>query len=256
MGIVKTYKEIEKIKEGGRILTFILKKLKKSIRPGIEGNQLDQLAQKLILEKGAKPSFKNYQGYPHSICLSVNEEIVHGLPTSRKIKENDIVSLDVGVYFKGYHTDAAITVGIGKITEEAERLIKTAKKALYLAIEEAKAQNYIADISQAIENKIKNEGFFVVKSCTGHGIGKSLHELPSIPNFVEFDSQTNKIKKGLQLKEGMILAIEPMATTKNGESIVTSDGWTIVNQAGGLAAHFETTVLVTKNKGEVLVDID
>lgn len=254
--LIKNENEIEKIKKSGLILYEVLKQLKKAIRPGVSGKELDDLAYKIITQKGALPSFKNYQGYKYSICLSLNEEIVHGLPDRVVIKEGDIVSVDVGVYYEGFHTDAAFTIGVGKINSQAENLIKATKKALFAGIKAAKEGNFVSDISAAIEKVITKSGFWPVKGYTGHGIGRFLHEPPAIPNTVEYLPKSGKIKKGLKLKKGMVLAIEPMATTKEGEGVVLSDGWTIVNNTGGLAAHFETTVLVDKNGGEVIVPLD
>ena len=254
--LIKSEADIEKIKKGGSILYEVLKELKKAIKPGVEGKKLDELAYKIITQNKAKPSFKNYQGYQYSICLSLNEEIVHGLPDRIVLKEGDVVSIDAGVYYQGFHTDAAITLGVGKISSQAQKLIDITKKSLMAGVKAAKEGNFIADISGAIEKVIRKGGFWPVIGYTGHGIGHFLHEPPAIPNVIEYLPKSGKIKKGLKLKEGMVLAIEPMATTKEGEGIVLSDGWTIVNENGGLSAHFETTVVVRKNGGQIIVPLD
>ncbi len=245
--IYKTKEEIAKMKEGGKILAIVLNRIAYAVKPGISTQFLNDLAEKLLKEKGAEPAFLDYlpdgekvPPYPASLCVSINEEVVHGTPSDRKLKEGDIVGLDLGVRYLGYYTDKSLTIGVGRISGEVKKLIKTAKNVLDLAIKNVKPGIKTGDIGFLIENYVKKFGFSVVKDLVGHGVGKRVHEEPAIPNF-------GQKGKGVQFREGMTFAIEPMVNM--GGSAVTKkkdDPWTIVTLDGSLSAHFEDTVAVTK----------
>lgn len=243
--ILKSKEEIEKMREAGKILNNVFKKVLKKVGPGVSTKDLDCLAEKLIKEKGAVPAFKNFKGYPAVFCISINNEVVHGIPGPRILKEGDIVGLDLGLSFKGFFADKTITVPVGKISKEAKKLIKTTKKALRRAISEARPGKTIGDIGFAIYEEAKKNGFSVVKDLFGHGIGRQLHEDPIIPNF-------GRKGKGAFLKEGMTFAIEPMVNTGTDKIKTLKDGWTVVTADSGLSAHFEETVAVTK-KGAIIL---
>jgi len=203
------------------------------------------LAEEYIKRHGGIPAFKGYRGYPRSLCVSVNEEVVHGIPGKRKLKEGDIVSLDLGVLMDGYYGDAAITVPVGKVSELAKKLIKVTEEALYRGIEMARPGNRLSDISHAIQTHVEKAGFSVVREFVGHGIGKQLHEEPQVPNF-------GPPNRGPRLEPGMVLAIEPMVNTGTWEVRILPNGWTVVTADGGLSAHFEHTVAITDNGPEIL----
>ena len=222
-----------------------LKYLKAFIREGITTEELDRLAEEYIKRHGGIPAFKGYRGYPRSLCVSVNEEVVHGIPGKRKLKEGDIVSLDLGVLMDGYYGDAAITVPVGKVSELAKKLIKVTEEALYRGIEMARPGNRLSDISHAIQTHVEKAGFSVVREFVGHGIGKQLHEEPQVPNF-------GPPNRGPRLEPGMVLAIEPMVNTGTWEVRILPNGWTVVTADGGLSAHFEHTVAITDNGPEIL----
>jgi methionyl aminopeptidase len=252
MIIIKKPEEIAIMREGGEILVKVLKEVQKKITPGVETAQLNKLAEKLVYKNKAKPSFKNflptsYQGrrYPASLCTSVNEEVVHGIPSNRELKEGDIIGLDLGICFKNFYTDATITVPVGEVKKEVQELINTTKKALYLSVFKIKPKNRIGDISSVIQETIESAGFSVVRDCVGHGVGKFVHEEPSVPNF-------GKPHTGIILQKGMTLAIEPMANLKGYKVEIEKDGWTIKTCDRSLSCHFEWTVVVTENGYEVL----
>lgn len=254
---LKSPEEIAILREGGKILAQILEDLRKAVKPGIKTIELDRLAESLVFKYGAKASFKNYQpsfnhegqgGYPASVCVSVNEEVVHGIPGERILKEGDIVSLDMGVLHKRYYTDAALTVGVGKISPKAKKLINVTKKSLELAIGETKIGNRLGDIGWAVQHYVEKNGFSVVRDLVGHGVGKFIHEEPEIPNY-------GRKGAGLKLKEGMVLAFEPMVNIGKFGVKVLPDGWTFVTIDKSLSAHFEHTVAITKNGPEVLTRI-
>lgn len=235
----------------------ILKELGKAVKPGIKTIELDRLAESLVFKYGAKASFKNYRpsfnhegqgGYPASVCVSVNEEVVHGIPGDRILKEGDIVSLDMGILYKGYFTDAALTVGVGKISPVAEKLIAVTKKSLNLAIKETKIGNRLGDIGWAVQSYVEKNGFSVVRDLVGHGVGKFIHEDPEIPNY-------GKKGTGLEIEEGMILAFEPMVNAGGYKVKTLADGWTFATCDKSLSAHFEHTVAVAKNGAEVLTKL-
>ena len=248
MIILKSRHEIEKMKISNRIVVEVLEEIKKKIRVGVTTIELDRLAESVILKKGGTPAFKGYRGYPNSLCISINEQVVHGIPSNRRLKDGDLVSIDLGVYHDGYYGDAAITVGAGEITSEAKRLLDATQKALYVGIEKARAGNHLSDISNAVQMYVEGEGFSVVRAFVGHGIGTSLHEEPQVPNFGEAG-------KGPLLKSGMVLAIEPMVNAGVSDVEVLEDDWTVVTADGSLSAHFEHTVAVTDNGVEILTKI-
>jgi methionyl aminopeptidase len=254
---IKTQREIEIMREGGKILAGIMGELEKKVRPGIKTLELGRLAESLILNSGAKPSFKGYTNrkdgildpYPSSLCTSINEEIVHSLPSERVLKEGDIISLDLGIYYKGFHTDMATTVPVGKVTPEAQRLIKVTKKALKRGINEIKPGNHIGDIENAIQKFVEENGFNVVRDLCGHGVGKELHEDPQILNF-------GKKGTGPEIKEGMVLCLEPMVAIGDSTIKRAKDGWGYSTFDDSLSAHFEHTIAVTKNGAEILTIIE
>ena len=252
---IKTQREIEIMREGGRILAGIIEELEKKVRPGIKTLELGRLAESLILNSGAKPSFKGYTNrkdgildpYPSSLCTSINEEIVHSLPSERVLKEGDIISLDLGIYYNGFHTDMAITVPVGTVAPEAQRLIKATKKALKRGINKIKPGNHIGDIENAIQIFVEEKGFNIVRDLCGHGVGKELHEDPQILNF-------GKKGSGPEIKEGMVLCLEPMVAIGDPTIKRAKDGRGYSTFDDSLSAHFEHTIAVTKNGAEILTE--
>jgi methionyl aminopeptidase len=245
MVIIKSPREIEHLKKSNVIVAEVFEKLKEMIVPGVTTKELDQVAEEYILEKGARPAFKGYRGFPATLCISINEEVVHGIPNQRRLKEGDIVSIDVGVNFIGYFGDAAITLPVGEIDPEAKRLLEVTERALYIGIEEAKVGNRLFDISYAIQRWVESHGFSVVRDFVGHGIGRDLHEEPQIPNF-------GSPHQGPRLEKGMVFALEPMVNEGTHQVKVLSDGWTVVTMDGKRSAHFEHTVAITDGKAEIL----
>jgi methionyl aminopeptidase len=242
---LKSPEQIDKIRKASQLVVAVINKIKKEARPGIKTKELDNIAREFIFEKGARPAFLGYRGYPKSICTSVNEEIVHGIPGERVLKEADILSIDVGVELNGYFSDAAVTVGVGNISSEASRLIEVTKKALYNAIEATRIGKRISDISFAIQEFVEANNFSVIREFVGHGIGSALHEEPQIPNF-------GASGMGVRIKEGMVFAIEPMVSAGRWEVEVLEDGWTAVTRDRSLAAHFEHTIVATEQEAEIL----
>jgi len=238
-------KEIDLIREASRIAAEVSERLEMAVRVGVSTGELEMLAVSLIQERKAVSAFKGYHGFPGSICLSVNDEVVHGIPGSRRLEEGDIVSIDVGVKKAGFYGDIAVTCPVGSIEMEKEKLLKTTKKALYAGIGKAVAGGYLSDISYAIQNESEKNGFSVVRDLVGHGIGSQLHEPPQVPNF-------GLPHRGPRLKEGMVLAIEPMVNAGSWEVVVKPDNWTIVTRDGKPSCHFEHTVLITRNGAEIL----
>ncbi|MDD4370251.1 MAG: type I methionyl aminopeptidase [Anaerostipes sp.] len=243
---IKSNREILLMKEAGKILEDVHNQLEDFIKPGISTLEIDQFGEKAIRDYGCIPSFLNYNGYPASICVSVNEEVVHGIPKKdRIIKSGDIVSLDAGVIYQGYHSDAARTYGVGSTTPEADRLIQVTKESFFEGIKAAKPGNHLFDISYGIQTYIEENGFSVVRDLVGHGIGTHLHEDPQIPNF--------KMKrKGIKLCAGMTLAIEPMVNAGAYDVEWLDDDWTVVTADGSLSAHYENTILITETGYEIL----
>lgn len=234
--------------EGGKILATALKEIEKMAKPGITTLELDRAAEALILKHGAKPAFKGYEGFPYSLCASVNDVIVHGFPSNYRLKEGDIVGLDLGVLYKGYNTDMAVTVAIGEVSFEARRLLTVAKKALRLGIKKARAGITTGDIGNTIQRYIEDQGYGVVRDLCGHGIGKEVHEEPQVPNYGDRH-------KGTVLKEGMVICIEPMVTVGSHMLKRAKDGYGFATKDGLLAAHFEHTVAITKDGCKVLTEI-
>lgn len=245
MIIRKSRAEMAKMREAGRIVAETLKLLAEAIGPGISTGELNRLAEGYIIKRGGKPAFRGYRGFPCSICTSVNEEVVHGIPGSRKLEAGDIVGIDVGVALRGYYGDAAETFPVGPVSLEVERLISAAREALSAGIEKCRVGNRLSDISHAIQTRTEAAGYSVVREFVGHGIGRSMHEDPQIPNFGEAG-------KGSQLQPGMTFAIEPMITVGGYEVQVLEDGWSVVTKDRSLSAHFEHTVAVTEDYPEIL----
>lgn len=243
---IKSPREIELMREAGRILAKTHEELAKNLRPGMSTWDIDHMGEEIIRSYGCIPSFKNYNGYPASICVSVNDEVVHGIPHKEHfLDEGDIVSLDAGVIYKGYHSDAARTYGIGEIDDDAKKLIEVTRQSFFEGIKFAKAGNHLNDISAAIQKYAESFGFGVVRDLVGHGIGSHLHEDPQIPNFA-------RKRKGILLQPGMTLAIEPMITEGSYEVVWLDDDWTVMTEDGGWAAHYENTILITEGEPEIL----
>jgi len=244
---IKTNEEILTIRKAGKILHEAMELVENKLRPGITTGELDAVVEEYITSHGGTPSFKGFQGYPSSICSSIDSQIVHGIPGERKLKEGEIVSIDIGVNVDGYNTDSAKTFAIGKVDDHTRELMNVTEKALHLGIEKAIIGNKIGDISRAIQEYAESNGYSVVRQLVGHGIGKSLHEEPKVPNFVDSDP-------GIELKEGMVLAIEPMFTMESPDVTTQPDGWTIVAKDGKPAAHFEHTIAVTNDGPKILTN--
>lgn len=242
---IKSEREITLMREAGRILAATHEELEKALKPGMSTWDIDRLGETIIRSYGCVPSFKNYRGYPASICISVNDEVVHGIPNKKRIlKDGDIVSLDAGVIYKGYHSDAARTHGVGQISQEAERLIDVTKQCFFEGIKYAKTGNHLNDISKAIQSYAESFGYGVVRDLVGHGIGAHLHEDPEVPNFA-------RKRRGIKLMPGMTLAIEPMINA-GGFDVRWRDEWTVVTKDGALSAHYENTILITEDGPEIL----
>jgi len=249
--IIKSDEEIALMREAGRITAKVLNTVTASVKAGVRTEELDTVAEKETRLYGAKPSFKGYRGYPANICVSVNDEIVHGIPDKRVLKEGDIVSIDFGVIYKGFQGDCARTVGVGVITSEAKNLIETTRGALKAGIAAAKAGTRLGDISAAIEEYAESRGYSVVREYTGHGIGRQMHEDPQVPNTTK--SVLGLIKgTGPVLKKGMTLALEPMINIGGWETKVDDNMWTVRTRDGSLSAHFEDTIAITDSEPEVL----
>ncbi len=223
-----------------RIVAEILEGVRELLRPGVETLELDDAAQEMCRRRGVEPAFKGYRGYPRSICISVNEEVVHGIPGPRRLKEGDLVSLDFGVKYDGYYGDAALTVGVGEVSAQARQLLETTEKSLYAGIAAVRVGGHLSDISHAVQTVVEAAGFGVIRDFVGHGIGRSLHEDPQIPNF-------GPPGRGSRLQAGMTLAIEPMTAAGSWKVRILPDGWTAVTEDGSLAAHFEHSVALTEN---------
>jgi methionyl aminopeptidase len=239
MIILKSPMEIELMRDAGRIVAWTLMELEKVIEPGITTKELDRIAEEYITRSGALPAFKGYRGFPSSICTSINDQVVHGIPGLNKLKNGDIVSIDIGVLFNGYYGDAAATFGVGDISSEAEELIRITRESLAKGIEQAVEGNRLSDISHAIQTHVEQNGFSVVRDYVGHGIGHSMHEDPQVPNF-------GIPGKGPRLEEGMVLAIEPMVNQGGYHVRTLSDNWTVVTSDQSLSAHFEHSVAITR----------
>jgi len=244
MIIIKSPEEIAIMRQCGKILAAILDKLVMVVKPGIKTRWLDEIMAEGSRKRGVKPSFKNYQGFPANLCVSVNDEIVHGIPGERVLSEGDIVSLDAGVIYNGFHSDAAMTVGVGKISNQAKELIAVTEGSLKAGIAQANCGAHIGDISAAVQDYVESRGFSVVREYTGHGVGRKLHEEPQIPNFA--------FGKGSLLRRGMTLAIEPMVNAGTCRTRLASNRWTVLTADGSLSAHFEHTIAITEGEAEIL----
>jgi len=252
--LLKSREQLAVMRKASRIVAEILLELRKIVAPGVTTDELDALAERLTLEKGARPAFKGYAPrgvtYPKTLCVSVNEEIVHGIPSGRKIKPGDIVSLDFGVVYDGFFGDAAVTVPVGKVSARAVKLMEVTRNSLYAAIEHARVGNRISDIACAVQKTAVSAGFSVVEDFAGHGIGRSLHEDPQVPNY---------FARGMpnpRLQAGMVLAIEPMVNEGTARLKILTDGWTAVTADGKLSAHFEHSVAITDNGPEILTELN
>ena len=245
MIICKSAAEIEKLRRSGQLVSRILNETREQVRPGVTTQELEKFVEKRLVQAEARPAFKGYRGYPCCLCASVNEQIVHGIPSSRKLKEGDILSLDLGVIVDGYYGDAALTVPVGAISESLQRLLRVTEESLEKAIDRVRLGNHLGDISAAVERHVTTNGFSVVRDFVGHGIGRELHEEPQIPNF-------GQPGFGPVLKEGMVLAIEPMVNAGGPGVRVLDDHWTAVTTDGACSAHFEHMVAVTRNGPDVL----
>ena len=242
---IKSKKEIELMREAGKMLEEVHNKLADFIKPGISTLEIDQFGEKAIRDLGCVPNFLNYNGYPASICVSVNDEVVHGIPRKDRIlQDGDIVSLDAGLIHEGYHSDAARTHAVGNISEEAKRLIEVTKQSFFEGIKRAVPGNHLFDISEAIQKYVESNGYSVVRDLVGHGIGTHLHEDPQIPNF-------KQRRKGMKLRPGMTLAIEPMVNEGSYDVVWLDDDWTVVTEDGSLAAHYENTIVITEDGCEI-----
>ena len=243
---IKTAREIELMREAGRLLEIVHDELAKMIKPGISTWEIDRKGEELIRSFGCIPNFLHYNGYPASICVSVNDEVVHGIPSKNRIlQEGDIVSLDAGLIYKGYHSDAARTHAVGEISAEAKKLIEVTRQSFFEGMKYAKAGNHLNDISKAIGAYAQSFGYGVVRDLVGHGIGTSLHEDPQIPNFAQR-------RRGIRLVPGMTLAIEPMINIGRPDVCWLDDDWTVVSEDGSLSAHYENTILITEGEPEIL----
>ncbi|MBD3207868.1 MAG: type I methionyl aminopeptidase [Candidatus Nealsonbacteria bacterium] len=245
---IKSPKDLEIMAEGSGILAQVMKELTERVVPGITTEELDRLAESLILDFGGKPSFKGYEGYPAALCASVNEQIVHAVPSDRKLEEGDILSLDLGVFYRGFHADMAVTVPVGEISPEARRLIRATKKALKRGIKKSRPGNTFGDVSNTIERHIKSQGFGVIRELCGHGIGRELHQEPQILNY-------GKRGEGPKIKPRMCFCLEPMLSAGNWRIKKSEDGYGYETEDGSLSAHFEHTLAVTEEKCLVLTRI-
>lgn len=245
MIICKSQRELETMREAGRLVAMTHQELAKLIQPGITTEELDAVADKFIRSHGAIPSFKGYGGFPSSICTSVNDELVHGIPGTRKLNEGDIISIDIGVQWEGYHGDSAWTYPVGDIDDQSKRLLQVTEESLYKGLEKAVIGNRLSDISHAIQQHVEAANFSIVREYVGHGIGKDLHEDPQIPNF-------GPPGRGPRLKKGMVLAIEPMVTAGSRHVMTLTDNWTVVTVDKSRCAHFEHTVAITEEGYEIL----
>jgi methionyl aminopeptidase len=243
--ILKSKREIDIMRQASRIVGEILLELKEHCRPGVTTGELDQVADELTRKKGAQSAFRGYRGYPRTLCTSVNHEVVHGIPGDREVRDGDILSLDFGVVYGGYYGDSAVTVPIGSITPELKELLRVTEESLYLGIEQMRPGNYLADISRAIQTHAESHGYSLVKEFGGHGIGRRLHEDPMVLNYVVNG-------RGIRLKPGLVLAIEPMVNLGADSVRILSDNWTVVTLDGKPSAHFEHTIAITEDGPDIL----
>lgn len=238
-------KEVEAMKGAASVVKEVFKRLEEFIKPGVTTKDVDNLVENVIHSLSALPSTKNYHGYPAACCTSVNEVVVHGIPDSRVLKDGDIISVDVVAFKDGFHSDACRTFAVGNISDDAKRLIDVTRESFFKGVEKAKVGNRLGDISEAIQTHVEKAGFGIVRDLTGHGVGKSMHEAPSIPNF-------GKANRGLRLKAGMVLAIEPMVTFGDYRVKTLNDGWSVVTVDNSISAHYENTIVITNSEPEIL----
>ncbi len=243
MIVVKSPEEIQLMRECGSILATILAQVKQEVRPGIRTSALDEMVVEEMKKWGVIASFKGYHGYPASLCVSINNEVVHGIPGARVVREGDVVSLDLGVFHRGFHTDAAVTVGAGEMSSQARKLIEVTESALQEGVNQARAGNHVGDISAAVQRHAESKGLAVVREYTGHGVGRELHEDPQVPNF--------ECGKGPLLRKGMTIAIEPMVTNGGWRTRVSGNRWTVLTADGSLSAHFEHSIAITDGEAEI-----
>ncbi len=241
----KTGEEIELIKESARILGKAHAEVARMVKPGAKTSEMDRVAEEFIRDHGGVPSFLNYNGFPYTLCVSPNEQVVHGFPSDRELRDGDILSIDCGVYYQGFHSDSAYTYPVGEVEEEKLQLLRVTKESLYKGIDEAVVGKRVGDISYAIQHHVEAYGYTVVRELVGHGVGRDLHEEPEVPNY-------GKRGKGPKLKEGMVIAIEPMINLGTKEIVQESDGWTIRTRDRAASAHYEHTIAVRKEKAEIL----
>ncbi|MDP2168313.1 MAG: type I methionyl aminopeptidase [Thermodesulfovibrionales bacterium] len=245
MILIKSKEEIDRIADACRIVAETIEELRGYVSAGISTKELEEIAEGMIRKRGGAPAFKGYRGYPSSICASVNDQVIHGIPSELRLKEGDIIGIDIGVYYKGFYGDAAVTLPVGRVSELAERLLRVTEGALNAGIDKAREGNRVSDISSVVQGHVESNGFSVVRMFTGHGIGKFLHEEPQVPNF-------GPPGKGPRLRSGMTLALEPMVNAGGPDVVVLEDGWTTVTRDGSLSAHFEHTIAVTGEEVRVL----
>jgi methionyl aminopeptidase len=246
---LKSAQEMASMREAGRVVAVVLRQLQAAVRPGVKTKELDELAETTIMQMKAEPAFKGYGGYPATLCASINDEVVHGIPGERELEEGDIVGLDVGAIVEGFYSDGAVTVAVGSVSARARRLMKVTREALDLGIAQARAGKTVGDIAGAIERHVEKHGYSVVRELSGHGIGRNMHEAPQVPNFTA-GAPAGQMR--LRLEPGMTVAIEPMVNEGGAEVVRSSDGWTYRTRDGGLSAHYEHSVAVTENGAEVL----
>ncbi|WP_026508421.1 type I methionyl aminopeptidase [Butyrivibrio sp. MC2013] len=248
--IIKSKDQIASMRESGQLLAKLHQELHAAIRPGISTLEIDELGEKLIEQMGAVPNCKGYEGFPACVCISVNEEVVHGIPSKDKIlQEGDIVTFDTGLIYKGWHSDAARTWGVGEISPEKARLIEVTRQSFFEGIKKARAGNHLYDISLEVDKYVTGFGYGIVHELTGHGIGQSIHEEPNVPNY-------RQIRRGMKLREGMTICVEPMITMGNRRVDWLDDGWTVVTVDGLPAAHYENTIAITDGEPEILTMLD
>jgi methionyl aminopeptidase len=245
MIILKSKSEIEKMTVACRIVAEVLEVLARAVRPGLTTLELDSLAERSIRTRGGVPAFKGYRGFPNTLCVSLNEQVVHGIPSKRRLRAGDIIGLDLGAKWEGYYGDAAVTIPVGQIPSETQNLLATAREALYIGIKEVSPGKHLSDISHAIQSYVETRGYNVVRTFVGHGIGTALHEEPQVPNF-------GPPGRGPRLKPGIVLAIEPMVNIGDADVEILNDGWTVVTADGQLSAHFEHTVAITDEGPQIL----
>ena len=242
---IKSDREIELLRKAGRIVYDTHKYLKPYIKEGITTRELDKLAEDFIRSQGATPSFKGYEGYPTSICTSINDEVVHGIPSNRKLKNGDIISIDIGACYKGYHGDSAWSYAVGEVDDKLKQLLHDTEKSLFIGLEQVKPGNRIGDIGHAIQEYAESHGLGVVRELCGHGVGTNVHEDPDVPNF-------GTPNTGVRLKKGMVIAVEPMLTLGSPDILLLEDDWTIITEDGSPSAHYEHTVVVTEDGYQIL----